>query len=109
MEQENIAQTVFDQLVCDENCQMLKAVLPYLSFSGQRFLSTYAKTQELRNTIQLFARPQKDMQICSSQTTDPMSLLEDIRKFSYGKSRKQLDQIVNMLAMIQLLQTVNQE
>lgn len=36
MEQETIAQTMLDQLVTDENSQMLKALIPYLSFSGQR-------------------------------------------------------------------------
>ena len=49
MEQETIAQTMLDQLVTDENSQMLKALIPYLSFSGQRILATYAKTQELCN------------------------------------------------------------
>ena len=36
MEQETIAQTMLDQLVTDENSQMLKALIPYLSFSGHR-------------------------------------------------------------------------
>ena len=63
MEQETIAQTMLDQLVTDENSQMLKALIPYLSFSGQRILAAYAKTQELCNTLQLFSRPQNDMQI----------------------------------------------
>ena len=67
MEQETIAQTMLDQLVTDENSQMLKALIPYLSFSGQRILAAYAKTQELCNTLQLFSRPQNDMQICSSR------------------------------------------
>ena len=39
MEQETIAQTMLDQLVTDENSQMLKALIPYLSFSGQRILA----------------------------------------------------------------------
>lgn len=51
MEQETIAQTMLDQLVTDENSQMLKALIPYLSFSGQRILAAYAKTQELCNTL----------------------------------------------------------
>ena len=108
MEQETIAQTMLDQLVSDENSQMLKALIPYLSFSGQRILAAYAKTQEPRNTLQLFSRPQNDMQICSSRPTDPMELLNDIRKFSYGENRKQLDQAVNMFAMLEMLMTINE-
>jgi len=91
MEQETIAQTMLDQLVTDENSQMLKALIPYLSFSGQRILAAYAKTQELCNTLQLFSRPQNDMQICSSRPMNPMELLNDIRKFSYGENRKKLE------------------
>lgn len=109
MEQENIAQTVFDQMVCNENSQMLKAVLPYLPFASQKVLAAYTKTQELYNTIQLFKEPQKDMQICNSQTVDPVNLLNDIRRFSYGENRKRLEQAVNMLTMFQLLQTADQE
>ena len=105
MEQETIAQTMLDQLVTDENSQMLKALIPYLSFSGQRILAAYAKTQELCNTLQLFSRPQNDMQICSSS---PMELLNDIRKFSYGENRKKLDQAVNMFAMLEMLMTINE-
>ena len=91
MEQETIAQTMLDQLVTDENSQMLKALIPYLSFSGQRILAAYAKTQELCNTLQLFSRPQNDMQI-----------------FSYGENRKKLDQAVNMFAMLEMLMTINE-
>ena len=105
MEQETIAQTMLDQLVTDENSQMLKALIPYLSFSGQRILAAYAKTQELCNTLQLFSRPQNDMQICSSRPMNPMELLNDIRKFSYGEN---LDQAVNMFAMLEMLMTINE-
>ena len=108
MEQENIVQTTFDQLVSDENSQMLKAMIPYLSFSGQRILAAYEKAQELRNTIQMFSRPKSDVQICSSRAENPMELLNDIRKFSYGQSRKQLDQAVNMFAMLEILMTVKE-
>ena len=106
MEQETIAQTMLDQLVTDENSQMLKALIPYLSFSGQRILAAYAKTQELCNTLQLFSRRQNDMQIC--RPMNPMELLNDIRKFSYGENRKKLDQAVNMFAMLEMLMTINE-
>ena len=56
MEQETIAQTMLDQLVTDENSQMLKALIPYLSFSGQRILAAYAKTQELGIHFPYFLR-----------------------------------------------------
>ena len=48
------------------------------------------------------------MQICSSRPMNPMELLNDIRKFSYGENRKKLDQAVNMFAMLEMLMTINE-
>ena len=48
------------------------------------------------------------MQICSAVSADPMEMLNDIRKFSYGESKKQLDQAINLFAMMQLMQTMNE-
>lgn len=108
MEQEKIAQTAFDQLVCSEQCQMLKALIPYLTLRGQQILSTYTKAQELQNTMKMFSQTcTQEIESCSAETSDPLEILEDIRKFSYGQTRKQLDQISNMMVMFQLLQTMN--
>lgn len=108
MEQEVISQTALDQLVCSEQSQILKAMIPYISFKNQQFLALYAKLTELQNTFALFRESQNDVQICSLKgETDPVEILDDIRKFSYGKSRHQLDQIKDMLVMLQLLKTLN--
>lgn len=108
MAQEQVSQTAFDQLVCGEQCQMLKAMIPYLSLNGQKVLSTYTKMMELKNAVDVFSRQEDSVQICSNENTDPMEMLEDIRKFTYGQTRKQLDQISNMMVMLQLLKTVNE-
>ena len=42
------------------------------------------------------------------EKTDPLEMLEDIRQFSYGKSRQQLNQIKDMLVMLQLLKTISE-
>ena len=54
MEEEIIAQTKFDQLISDDQSQMLKAFIPYLSPRGQQLLSVFTKTRELSNTLALF-------------------------------------------------------
>ena len=105
MEEEIIAQTKFDQLISES--QMLKAFIPYLSPRGQQLLSVFTKTRELSNTLALFRGRQPDMQICSSSVSSPSELLDDLRKFSYGRSRRQLDQISNFLVMMQLIQVMN--
>ena len=107
MEEEIIAQTKFDQLISDDQSQMLKAFIPYLSPRGQQLLSVFTKTRELSNTLALFRGRQPDMQICSSSVSSPSELLDDLRKFSYGRSRRQLDQISNFLVMMQLIQVMS--
>lgn len=109
MEQGVISQTALDQLVCSEQSQMLKALIPYTSSQSQRFLALYAKLTELQNTLALFSGAQNDVQICSmKKKTDPLEMLEDVQQFSYGKSRQQLDQIKDMLVMLQLLKTISE-
>ena len=109
MEQDVTSQTALDQLVCSEQSQMLKALIPYTSSQSQKFLALYAKLTELQNTFALFRGAQNDVQICSMKgKTDPLEMLEDIRKFSYGQSRQQLNQIKDMLVMLQLLKTISE-
>ena len=102
MEEEMISQTRFDQLVSDDQSQMLKAFIPYLPPRSQQVLSVFTKARELSNTM---APP--EMQICASPSASPSDLLDDIRKFSYGRSREQIDQISNFLVMLQLMQVMN--
>lgn len=107
MEEEMISQTRFDQLVSDDQSQMLKAFIPYLSPKSQRLLSVFTKVRELSNTLALFQGRQPEMQICTSPAVSPAELLNDIRKFSYGRSREQLDQISNFMVMMQMIQIMN--
>ena len=107
MEEEMISQTRFDQLVSDDQSQMLKAFIPYLSPKSQQLLSVFTKVRELSNTLALFKGRQPEMQICTSPAVSPSELLNDIRKFSYGSSREQLDQISNFMVMMQMIQIMN--
>ncbi|MGN8885848.1 hypothetical protein [Blautia sp. HCP28S3_G10] len=104
MEQEKILQTFFDQMITDENGQMLKAMIPYLPPGGQQIFSLYAKAREFYNTAVLFGKNTGDMQICSMPESDSVEILENIKQYSYGKSRQRLDQITNMIAMIRIMQ-----
>ena len=107
MEQESISQTALDQMVTDDRTQMLKATVPYLPPAGRQILSVYAKMQELSNTISIF-RHAENMQVCAAENTDVMDMIQDIRKYSAGKNRQQLDQLTSMLAMIQIIQIMNE-
>lgn len=109
MEQEFMSQTALDQMVGSDSGQMMKAVIPYLPPRGQQLLSVYAKTRELMNTLELFSPDNTDMQICAATASEPLEMLNDIRRFCYGESRRKLDQMVNMMAMVQMLQMMNQD
>ena len=63
--------------------------------------------QELSNTISIF-RHAENMQVCTAENTDVMDMIQDIRKYSAGKNRQQLDQLTSMLAMIQIIQIMNE-
>ena len=44
----------------------------------------------------------------SMPAQNPVDIVNDIRSFCYGPSRDKLDQMVNMMAMVQMLQLLNQ-
>ena len=54
MEPDVISQTALDQLVCSEQSQMLKALIPYTSSGNQQFLALYAKLMEFRIQLHCF-------------------------------------------------------
>lgn len=108
MENDYISQTPLDQMVSDDQSQMLKAALPYLPQDGQRIVSLYTKIQELSNTLRLFSPSRQGISICAQpQSSSPLEMIQDIRRFCYGGSRRQLDQMCNMMSMIQIIQLMN--
>ena len=110
MEQDFVARTALDEMVESDRNQMLKAMIPYLPASGQQFLSMYAKTQELINTMLLFQnrRTYPDMQAASVSGNDPMEMLQDIRRCCGGENRRQIDQITNLMAAVQMMKIMNE-
>lgn len=106
MEQEFFVQTALDQMAGNDRTQFLKAVVPYLPVQGQQVLSVYAKATELINTVRVFSRRNStcQLQAASASQVQPLEALNDIRRFCYGESRRQLDQIINLFAAIQMMQ-----
>lgn len=109
-EQDYIGQTTLDQMVSTDRYQMLKAAIPYLPPSGRQIISLYTKIQELANTASLFSSASQEMEICSApaQSTDILSMLQDIRRYCYGESRRNLDQMLNMMAVVQMMQMMRE-
>lgn len=108
MDQENISQTALDQMVSSDPGQLLKAAVPYLPPQGQQMLSVYSKLQELFNTIRLFSPDRQGMQSCAAAASDPLEILQDLRRFSYGHSRQMLDRTADMIALIEIMKVINE-
>lgn len=110
MNEEQIFQTPLDQMVSSDRGQMIKAAIPYLPPKGQQIFSIYEKAVEFLNTVSVFGRtgPGADLCAMSMPAQDPAAAISDIRSFCYGPSRDKLNQIANMMAMIQMLQLLNQ-
>ena len=106
-QQEKTPMTDLDQMVSDDQIQILKAAIPYLSAPGQRLLSVYSKVRELQNTLSLFPQQSGDMRICGSGAeteTQPLNILNEIRPFCSGPAQERIDQIIQVFAMLQMVE-----
>ena len=110
MNDDHIAQTLLDQMVSSDRGQLIKAAIPYLPPKGQQIFSVYEKAAELLNTVSIFGRSDSESSLSamSIPAQDPMDMINDIRSFCYGPSRDKLNQMVNMMAMVQMLQLMRQ-
>ena len=76
MEREELKFTELDYLIGDHHLQMIKAALPYVQVSQQKFLSLLVKGNELMRTLELFQEgPEGEMGICSVEQ-DKISPIE---------------------------------
>ena len=103
MNEEQISQTLLDQMVSSDRGQMIKAAIPYLPPKSRQILSVYEK-------VSVFSKRSSGSDLCamSMPPQNPVDIINDIRSFCYGPSRDKLDQMVNMMAMVQMLQLMNQ-
>ena len=97
--------TPLDSMVCQDSVQILKAAIPYLNGSGQQIVSVYAKALELMNTITYFQKNQPDVSAMSApQHMQPADILNDIKQYTSGAMKQQLDQLLYALHTLQLSQ-----
>lgn len=93
--------TDFDCLIGDHHLQMLKAALPYVNVSEQKFLSILVKYQELRRTISLFDEEETaSLGICSLGETasrSPLDMLEAMKPFGNPQEQDFIDMICNLM------------
>lgn len=98
--EQNIHASDLDSLVNDNHIQMMKAALPYMSVSQQRFISYFVKINELRRTIDLFEDEEvATMGICSAGERDrndtPVEMLNTIKPFANPSEQDLIDLMIN--------------
>ncbi len=102
MNDETMKLTDFDYLTGDHHLQMVKAALPYVGISQQKFLSILVKCQELQKTLSLFNNEEENASIgiCSldeSASRSPFDMLEAIKPYGNTQEQDFIDLICNFL------------
>lgn len=98
--EENVRANDLDSLIGNNHLQMMKAALPYMNVTQQRFISTFVKFNELQRTINLFEEGEvAAMGICSAgdrQSPDsPLEMLNTIKPYADPSEQDLIDLFIN--------------
>lgn len=105
MEKDNLKFTELDYLIGDHHLQMIKAALPYIQVSQQKFLSILVKGNELMRTMELFQEgPEGEMGICSVEQDkiSPIEMLNAMKPYGTQQEQDIIDVIINLMQGLQL-------
>lgn len=105
MEREELKFTELDYLIGDHHLQMIKAALPYVQVSQQKFLSLLVKGNELMRTLELFQEgPEGEMGICSVEQDkiSPIEMLNAMKPYGTKQEQDLLDVIINLMQGFQI-------
>ena len=100
--EQNLQANDLDALIGDNHLHMMKAALPYMQVSQQRFISYFVKINELQRTINLFEEGEvATMGICSAGERDssdnpPIDMLNTIKPFADPAEQDFIDLIINL-------------
>ncbi len=100
--------TEFDYRIADPQIQMMKAAVPYMPPSQQRFLSVLIRVQELNRTMSLFRGGDLAAMGLSqndAQKTSPMEMLQAIKPYAGVREREMIEMMENLQIMFQAMQT----
>ena len=102
-----------DSLIGDNHLQMMKAALPDMSVTEQRFISLFVKFNELRRTVKLFEDEEvAAMGICSTgedteKPASPIDMLGAIKPFGTPTEQDLIDLIMNFFQGFKLAGAVS--
>ena len=98
--EQNVRANDLDSLIGDNHLQMMKAALPYMNVSQQRFISYFVKINELQRTVNLFEDGEvAAMGICSAgernRSDAPIEMLNTIKPYADPAEQDFIDLIIN--------------
>jgi hypothetical protein len=98
--EQDIRANDLDSLIGDNHLQMMKAALPYMDVSQQRFMSYFVKVNELRRTINLFEEGEVAAMGLSSprerdRSNNSLEMLNTIKAFANPSEQDLIDLIIN--------------
>ena len=105
MERDELKFTELDYLIGDHHLQMIKAALPYVHVSQQKFLSLLVKGNELMRTMELFQEgPEGEMGICSVEQDkiSPIEMLNAMKPYGTKLEQDLFDVLINLIQGFQL-------
>ena len=110
MEQEPIARTALDEMVESDQDQTAESHDPVLPLPVSGFICVYESPGTLEYHVAFqSSRRTADLQATGFSGTDPLEMLQDIRKCCGGENRRQIDHITSLMATIQMLQIMNED
>lgn len=101
----------FDSKITTHNMKLIKAALPYIQVSEQRFLSIYLKFSEFINTIDFFSHNNASVTACEQDTDSQGNLLEMVNALKNvcdDTECETLDMILNFLQAMQIYKTYSE-
>ena len=97
--------TPFDHMVSDNQLQIIKAAIPYLSSREQQFFSVYVKYIELEHTLKLVSDSNSNVLSSCSIGENPHStsdMLTAIKQYCTEIEKEIIDLISNFLSAYQM-------
>ncbi|MDK2967018.1 MULTISPECIES: hypothetical protein [Lacrimispora] len=97
----NVHANELDSRIGDNHLDMMKAALPFMNVSQQRFISTFVKFNELQRTINLFEDGEvAAMGICSAgenkRSGSPLEMLNTIKPYANPSEQDLIDLFINI-------------
>lgn len=105
MNEKEIPQPALDALVQSRELQMMKAAVPYIRESQQKYFSMMIKMIELQKTMQLFdgepAMQAQELHVCSDESSPERmrGMLNAMRAYCTRKEQENIDNLLGALEM----------